>query len=130
MNSEFLPGVRRFSEVEPIINLLEQAVRAAQIAAVTQRRAARRRANPHRFNALMPGPDTPLWNALVQECSAHLGKFGSKAGLARALGLPRQRVHQLIVAKTACADAERTLQLIGWLLAQRRAVTRRAASSK
>jgi hypothetical protein len=119
------PGVARFREVEPIIDLLEQAVRAAQIAAMTRRRERNRRANPRRFNAISPGPETPLWNALVQECSLHLGKFGSKATLGRVLGVPRQRVHQLIVARTACADAERTLQLLGWLLEQRRAAARR-----
>lgn len=124
MNSEVPPGVRRFSELEPILLLLEEAARAATVAAVKHRRALKRRANPRRFNALLPGPDTPLWNMLVRECGMHLGRFGAKAALGRHLGVPRQRVHQLIVAKTACADAERTLQLLGWLLAQRRAAAR------
>jgi len=130
MNSEVPPGVRRFSELEPILYLLESAARAATIAAVKHRRAVKRRANPGRYNALLPGPDTPLWNMLVRECSMHVGKFGSKAALGRHLGVPRQRIHQMIVAKTACADAERTLQLLGWLLAQRRAVARRSKSPK
>lgn len=130
MSSEYPPGVRRFSELEPILNLLEASARAATVAAVKHRRALKRRANPRRCNALSPGPDTPLWNALVQECSIHLGKFGSKATLGRLLGVPRQRIHKMIVAKTACADAERTLQLLGWLLAQRRAIARRTNSPR
>jgi len=130
MSSEVPPGVRRFSELEPILDLLEAAARAVAIAAVKHRRAQKRRANPRRFNALLPGPDTPLWNMLVRECSIHLGRFGSKAALGRHLGVPRQRIHQMLVAKTACADAERTLQLLGWLLAQRRAAARAARPTR
>jgi len=45
-----------------------------------------------------------------------------KAQLARLLGLPRQRLHLLLVAKTACPDAERTLLLLRWLLARQRGI--------
>ena len=38
-----------------------------------------------------------------------------KARLARILGMHRQRLHVLLVSKTAFADAERTLQLMAWL---------------
>jgi hypothetical protein len=51
--------------------------------------------------------------------AAHLRKRGDKVKLARLLNLPRQRIHQLFVARTACADAERTLLLLAWLQAKR-----------
>ncbi len=67
---------------------------------------------------LQPGPDTPAWNELVRRVAPYLRKRGDKVRLARLLGLSRQRLHQLLVARTACADAERTLLLVGWLQAK------------
>ncbi len=64
---------------------------------------------------LRAGPATPLWNELVRQAAPHLRKRGDKAKLGRMLNLPRQRIHQLLVARTACADAERTLLLLVWL---------------
>jgi len=64
---------------------------------------------------LRPGSDTPLWNELVRQIRPHLRKRGSKAKLARLLGLPRQRLQDCLKAQSASLDAERTLQLIGWL---------------
>lgn len=106
-----------------VLYLLDEAVKAASEAARKQYRERKRRPRDGRYAALQPGPDTPLWNALAQECEKHLGRYGAKANLGRVLGLPRQRIHQLLVAKTACADAERTLQLVGWLLARQRGLT-------
>ena len=68
---------------------------------------------------LKPGPDTPAWNELARQVASHLRKRGDKVKLARLLRVPRQRIHQLFVARTACADAERTLLLLGWLQAKR-----------
>lgn len=69
--------------------------------------------------ALRPGPDTPVWNELVRHALPYLRKRGDKVRLARQLGLPRQRLHKLLVAKSACADAERTLMLLAWVQAKR-----------
>ena len=69
--------------------------------------------------ALHPGPATPVWTDLVRQAAPYLRRRGDKIRLARLLGLPRQRLHQLLVAKTACADAERTLLLLAWLQAKR-----------
>ena len=66
-----------------------------------------------------PGPDTPLWNELVTATQKLLKRRGEKAKLARYLGVPRQRIHLLLVAKTACPDAERALQLLAWVNARR-----------
>ena len=78
-----------------------------------------RRSRMRRGWALRPGPDTPVWNELVRQAVPYLRKRGDKVRLARMLGLPRQRLHQLLVAKTACADAERTLLLLAWVHAKR-----------
>lgn len=68
---------------------------------------------------LRPGKDTPLWNALLAELQPHLKKHGAQAQLARLLGLDRQAVHAFAKGRTRMPDAERTLQLIAWLMAAR-----------
>ncbi|HET7535657.1 MAG TPA: hypothetical protein VFJ90_04335 [Candidatus Didemnitutus sp.] len=83
-------------------------------------KAYRLRTRARRGNALHPGPDTPLWNELAKQVHLQLRRYGDKANLGREIGLPRQRIHQLIVARTACADAERTLLLLIWLQARLR----------
>ena len=62
-----------------------------------------------------PGEDTPLWNAVVSALQPHLTRRGSKANLARVLGLPRQRIHEYITRPTVLPDAEITLHLLLWL---------------
>lgn len=79
-----------------------------------------RRARPG--YTLKPGPDTPVWNELVRQAAPYLRKRGDKVRLARLLGVPRQRIHQLLVARNACADAERTLLLAAWVHAKRKGV--------
>ncbi|MBK8858306.1 MAG: hypothetical protein IPN11_11715 [Opitutaceae bacterium] len=46
-------------------------------------------------------------------------KRGTKARLARYLGLPRQRLQDCLKARTACLDAERTLRLLCWVMHRR-----------
>jgi hypothetical protein len=95
--------------------LFDAAARTARDAA---RRAIRSRRPRRRGHALRPGPDTPLWNELVQQALPLLRKRGSKAKLARILGLPRQRLQDCLKARTACLDAERTLLLLYWISAR------------
>ena len=66
-----------------------------------------------------PGAATPLWNTVVAEVRPHLKKRGSQAMLARLLGLDRQQVNAYFVQRTRMPDAERALQIIAWLVAQR-----------
>ena len=91
--------------------------------AVKQMRTAGRRKKPDRrpgrFTTLRPGPDTPVWNQLVKHAVPYLRKRGDKVKLARLLGVSRQRLHQLLVSRSACADAERTLLLVAWVHARR-----------
>jgi len=64
--------------------------------------------------------DTPLWNELVRRVAPHLARRGSKAQLARQLGLPRQRLQDCLKSKHAMLDGERTLLLLTWLTAKER----------
>lgn len=64
---------------------------------------------------LRPGPGTPLWNELRRQAIPFLRRRGQKVGLARILGLPRQRVHDCLKVNAACFDAERTLMLLCWV---------------
>ena len=68
---------------------------------------------------LRPGRETPLWNALREQLRPHLLKRGEQANLARVLGLPRQRVNAFVTGGGQMPDAERTLQLLAWLMAAR-----------
>jgi hypothetical protein len=90
----------------------------ATLAARSTKRQLLRAAQPQRGQTLRPGPDTPLWNALVPEIRVQLARRGDKARLARYLGLPRQRVDDFLQGRRALPDAERTLLLLTWLAAK------------
>ncbi len=96
-----------------------------RVAAESARRAAAalKRRSPKRGLALLPGPDTPLWNELVQQVTPLLRKRGSKIHLARILGVPKQRLNVCLKARSGCLDAERTLLLLAWLAARRQGRT-------
>ncbi|MEO6992791.1 MAG: hypothetical protein ABI273_04105 [Lacunisphaera sp.] len=70
-------------------------------------------------NTLRPGSTTPLWNELRRQLRPHLKKYGYQANLGRLLGLPRQRVNAFVTGGGEMPDAERTLQLLAWLIAVR-----------
>jgi hypothetical protein len=113
-----IPGPRSPRLAIPLIlaeALFDAAARAARDAA---RRASQLRRPRGRGHALRPGPDTPLWNELVQQALPLLRKRGSKAKLARILGLPRQRLQDCLKARTACLDGERALLLLCWISAR------------
>ena len=114
MSSNLHPRLR---QLEPLTDALAAA---AQAAAKAARHKYRKTARKRSFAALKPGPETPLWNELARACEAQLTRYGEKARLARILGVHRQRLHVLLVSKAACADAERTLQLMLWLAARRK----------
>jgi len=105
----------RLNQLTPLADGL---VAAAQATAAATRRIARARRASSRYAALRPGPDTPLWNELAAAAAKALRRRGEKAKLARVLGVSRQRLHVLLVSKSACPDAERALQLLAWLHAR------------
>src|SRR5688572_1609625 len=96
------------------IALMEAAVKSAQLAAKNYERRGR----PKQGETLKPGVETPLWNELSRAVEAQLTRYGEKARLGRVLGLPRQRVHELLRARRHLPDAERTLLLLAWLHAR------------
>jgi hypothetical protein len=116
MSASIHPRIR---QLEPLADALVAAT-GATIAAT--RRKYRRLKHPRAHASLGPGPNTPLWNNLARACELELRRYGEKAKLGRLLNLPRQRIHKLLVAKTACPDAERTLQLLAWLNARRKGI--------
>jgi hypothetical protein len=60
-----------------------------------------------------------MWNALSREVRLQLKVYGEKSRLGRLLGVPPQRVHEFLMAKSAMPDAERTLLLLHWLAQKR-----------
>jgi len=96
-----------------ILLLLEAAEASARKALTKHKRRP-----PKRGLTLQPGPDTPLWNELVRQVVPLLRRRGSKVHLGRILGIPRQRMHVCLKAKSGCLDAERTLLLLAWLARQ------------
>ena len=105
-----------------LVPLADGLIAAANASATTVRKLNRARRPSLRYVALAPGADTPLWNELAAAVTRSLRGRGEKVKLARLLGLSRQRLHVLLVAKTACPDAERTLQLLAWLQARQRGI--------
>lgn len=74
---------------------------------------------------LRPGVETPLWNQLRRRLRPHLRKYGRQALLGRQLGLPRQRINAYVTGRTQMPDAERTLQILVWLIIEENARKRR-----
>jgi hypothetical protein len=110
-----------FDLVSPLAQvLLDASVAMARQSAQAYRIAQRRRSRRGRGGAtLRPGDETPLWNELRRQLRPHLRQYGRQANLARLLGLPRQRVNAFVTGGGQMPDAERTLQLIAWLMAMR-----------
>jgi hypothetical protein len=77
-----------------------------------------RRRNPNGVT-LRPGKDTPLWNELRAQLRPHLRRRGRQAHLGRLLDLPRQQINSFVTRGGRMPDAERTLQLLAWLIAVR-----------
>lgn len=96
---------------------LFDAAHAAARAAARKGRALRAR-QTGRNATLKPGNDTPLWNELVRLAQPHLRPRGTKARLARLLGVDRQRLQTCLKARAACLDGERTLLFLCWIAAQ------------
>ena len=89
----------------------------ALIKAMHKRREARR-PRIKRGATLRPSDDTPLWNAVVALVASRLGRRGTRALLARELGVHRARMGDYFKRQSAMPDAERTLRLLLWLSRQ------------
>ncbi len=60
-----------------------------------------------------------MWNACVALLREQLRPLGSKARLARYLGVPRQRLQDFLTANSRLPDAELTLLMLNWLAEKR-----------
>jgi len=103
---------------ELVLALYDAAAEAARLAARRRRKA--RHAQRARGRTLRPGAGTPVWNELLRQAAPLLRRRGTKARLARWLGLPRQRLQDCLKARTATFDGERTLLFLCWIAAQQR----------
>jgi hypothetical protein len=109
-------------QIRALGELIEGLAFAAREAARAARKTHQRRPRVARGGTLRPGPDTPLWNELATLARSLIRHRGEKANLARFLGVPRQRVHQYLMDRSAGPDAERTLLLLAWIQARRAGV--------
>lgn len=100
--------------VDLALNLMDAAIESARRSAKNVYRATR----PRVGETLKPGLDTPMWNQLRTAVESRLVRRGEQARLGRVLGLPRQRVHEMIRSRHHLPDAERTLVLLAWLHAR------------
>jgi hypothetical protein len=98
----------------------ELILMAAVEMAKQSHKAFRIERRPGSGRTLRPGKETPLWNELRAQLRPHLLKYGHQANLGRMLDLPRQRVNAFVTGGGQMPDAERTLQLLAWLMAVRR----------
>lgn len=109
-----------FNRAEPLLLLNELLIEAMAGVAARSAAAFRLKALPStRGGTLRPGKDTPLWNELRAQIRPYLRRRGTQAQLGRILGMPRQRVNEYITRGRCMPDAERTLQLIAWLISAR-----------
>lgn len=111
--SEYVPA-----RLRPLLGFADALLDIARESAIAARKTYHELTRKSRGATLRPGPETPLWNELANLAANHLETYGAKANLARILGVPRQRVHEYLVAKTACPDTERALMLLAWTLNQ------------
>jgi hypothetical protein len=100
---------------------IEVIRKMSQVMAAHSAKAFRVEANRRNRSGrtLRPGRQTLLWNELRRQLRPHLRKYGDQANLGRLLGMPRQRVNTFVTGGGRMPDAERTLQLLVWLMAAR-----------
>jgi len=106
-------------QLELPVLLTELMLQAAAEMAKQSHKAFRIGRRSKRGATLRPGRETPLWNELRSQLQPLLVKYGEQANLGRILGLPRQRVNAFVTGGGQMPDAERTLQLLAWLMAVR-----------
>lgn len=56
-----------------------------------------------------------MWNSCAALLRAEVRPYGTKARLARYLGIPRQRLHDYLTKPSRIPDAEIALRLMHWL---------------
>ncbi|MDD2765116.1 MAG: hypothetical protein PHE83_14215 [Opitutaceae bacterium] len=106
-------------QLELPAGLLDLLVDAAAAIVADKRKASHSAHRARKGGTIRPGRETPLWNVLAAEIRPHLSSYGAQANLGRVLGLSRQQINAFFTRRTRMPDAERTLQLLAWLMAVR-----------
>lgn len=116
MNDEDFGHPRGPYSAQPLMLMAELLTLASSESAKALRAKYRELTRRKAGGTLRPGTETPLWNELARLAASQVGRtYGDKAALGRILGVPRQRIHDYLVANRACPDAERVLELLVWL---------------
>jgi hypothetical protein len=102
---------------DPRIKLWLELSYALAVAATTGARrvhsALRRRTGSYRTRR--PGADSPMWNVCAKLLRDQLRPYGSKARMARYLGVPKQRLNDFLTGRSRLPDAELMLRMLHWL---------------
>ena len=106
-------------QLEIWMKLSEALATAAATGAERTYQALHRRRGPA-GHVRRPGLDTPMWNVCASLFRNQLHHRGTKAALARYLGIPRQRLSDFLTGRRRSPDAEILLRMLHWL-AERRA---------
>lgn len=102
------PRIQLWLDISGLLaDAAEAGFRQAQVALRPRRRGS--------YVTRRPGIDTPLWNACAAFLRDNLRAYGTKARLARYLGIPRQRLNDFLIGKSRLPDAELTLRMLHWL---------------
>lgn len=110
------PPIYHSARLRETLRMAEALAIVAQALMVAAQKQIAKSTRSRRGQTLRPGAHTPMWNALASAVYPQVrGRYGAQSKLARILGVPPQRVHDYLVARTATPDAERTLQLLVWL---------------
>jgi len=118
---------RGAAQMADLIGLLGEAAVAAAAAAsratfraIDARSGGKPLPNAGSLSASEAGDSspTPLWDVLVKALDQALQQPGSRARVARYVGVPRQRITDYTKGRRS-PDAETTLRLLHWLAATR-----------
>jgi hypothetical protein len=104
--------------IDPRIKLwldLSSALAVAASTGACRVQSALRRRRPGSYRTRRPGADSPMWNVCAKLLRVQLRPYGSKARLARYLGVPRQRLNDFLTGRSRLPDAELMLRMLHWL---------------
>ncbi len=103
------------TDVQLIAALGDGFLMAAEAALRKASKARRRNRMSPTAPRRSPGPETPLWNLVVDRLRVELKPRGAKSRLARFLEVPPQRVTDWVTGKRRLPDAETLLRVLFWL---------------
>lgn len=112
------------ARLDSLLELADLLIADAEKSRLAAVKAYKHHTRKRSGGTIRPGSQTPLWNELAIETRRLITRYGEKANLGRYLGLPRQRIHQFLMEKSAGPDAERTLMLLAWVIAKRRELSK------